>query len=279
MIPGLLLALREGLEAALILGILFGTLAKLERLEQRRYIWLGSLAALVASVITGLILALMGARLEGVGETVFEGITMLTAAIILTWAIFWMRSQAQTRSASIISEVKHAIDRGSGIGLLGLAFFTVVREGVELSLFLIAVGLSAGNAPTLLGAAVGLLIAVSLGVALYSRIIRLDLRLFFLYSSILLILFAAGLVAHSIHEFNEIGWIPGLIEPVWNTGAVIADDSFIGQFLKTLLGYNADPSLTEIIGYSLYLIVVSIAVLRRAPVSVQDAADRIPSQS
>lgn len=269
MIPGLLLALREGLEAALILGILFGTLTKLGRQSQARYIWLGSLAALLVSLVAGVGLGIMGAQLEGVGEAAFEGVTMLSAAIILTWALFWMRSQADLRSASLVSGVREAIGQGSRIGLFSVAFLTIVREGIELSLFLTAASMSSGNLPTLIGALAGLLLAAALGFGLYARMLHLNLKPFFLYSSILLILFAAGLVAHGLHELIEAGWIPGVIEPVWHTGALLAEDSLLGQMLKTLVGYNADPALTEMIGYFSYLIVVTLAMRKT---NVQPAA-------
>jgi high-affinity iron transporter len=260
MIPGLLLAFREGLEATLILGILLGTLTKLGRQRQARYIWFGGLAALLVSLVSGVGLGIMGASLEGVGEAVFEGLTMLSAALVLTWALFWMRLQADLHSESIVSGVREAIIQGSRIGLFSLAFFTIVREGIELSLFLTAASMSAGSAPTILGALVGLLLAAALGFGLYSRMVRLNLKPFFLYSSILLMIFAAGLVAHGLHELIEAGWIPGVIEPVWHTGALLAEDSLLGQMLKTLVGYNADPALTEMIGYFGYLIVVTLAM-------------------
>ncbi len=273
MIPGMLLAFREGLEAALILGILLGTLSKLDRRRQASYIWLGSLAALLVSLITGIGLGFMGASLDGVGEAVFEGLTMLSAAVILTWAIFWMRSQAELRNASIVSGVQDAIGQGSSLALFSLAFFTIVREGIELSLFLTAASMSSGNAPTLLGALLGLLLAAGLGLGLYSRLVRLNLKPFFFYSSILLIIFAAGLIAHGLHELIEAGWIPGMIEPVWHTGFLLAEDSFLGQMMKTLLGYNADPALTEMIGYFGYLIVVSWAMRKT---NIQPAANTGP---
>jgi high-affinity iron transporter len=260
MIPGLLLAFREGLEAALILGILLGTLTKLGRQRQARYIWFGSLAALLVSLVSGIGLGIMGASLDGEGEAVFEGLTMLSAALVLTWALFWMRLQADLHSEAIVSGVREAIIQGSRVGLFSLAFFTIVREGIELSLFLTAASMSSGSAPTLLGALVGLLLAVALGFGLYSRMVRLNLKPFFLYSSILLMIFAAGLVAHGLHELIEAGWIPGVIEPVWRTGALLAEDSLLGQMLKTLVGYNADPALTETIGYFGYLIVVTLAM-------------------
>jgi high-affinity iron transporter len=86
-----------------------------------------------------------------------------------------------------------------------------------------------------------------------------------------LILFAAGLIAHGVHEFNEVGWIPSLIEHVWNVDSIISESSLVGQLLKTLFGYNSSPSLTEIIAYFAYLATV-IVLWRRDTISIKAPA-------
>jgi high-affinity iron transporter len=270
-IPGLVLALREGLEAALIIGIILGTLRKLGRADLRQPVWLGTLGALGVSLLVGIALTLMGARLEGKVEEIFEGMTMFVAAGVLTWAILWMRNQAYHRTHALASGVESAIAGGGRWGLISLAFIAVVREGIELSLFLTASALSSGVSYTVLGALIGLLAALGLGWAAYSRLIKLDLRYFFLVTGGLLILFAAGLVAHGIHEFIAAGWIPGLIEPVWNIDPLLPESSFLGQLMKALLGYNSEPSLTEIIGYIGYSAAIAYTLVRKPVAGLQTA--------
>jgi len=117
----------------------------------------------------------------------------------------------------------------------------------------------------------GLGTAALLGWTLFATTVRLDLRRFFQVTGILLILFAAGLVAHGVHEFNEVGWIPSVIEHVWDVNAIVDENSVPGQLLKTLFGYNGNPSLTEMIAYFAYLVVVTI-LWRREPASVKTPA-------
>jgi high-affinity iron transporter len=146
-----------------------------------------------------------------------------------------------------------------------LAFIAVVREGIELALILTAAffagdqsQVTANTIQTLSGTVLGLGTAALLGWSLFATTVRLDLRRFFQVTGILLILFAAGLVAHGVHEFNEVGWIPAVVEHVWDVNVVLDETSLMGQLLRTLFGYNGNPSLTEIIAYFAYLIVVSI---------------------
>jgi len=146
-----------------------------------------------------------------------------------------------------------------------LAFIAVVREGVELALFITAAffagnqgGLTSDIIQTLVGTILGVGTAALLSWTLFATSVRLDLRRFFQVTGLLLILFAAGLIAHGVHEFNEVGWIPPLVEHVWNLDTVISETSLLGQLLKTLFGYSSSPSLTEMIAYFTYLAVVTV---------------------
>lgn len=256
MIPALLLALREGLEAALIVGILLGALRKINHEALKSTVWLGTLSAAVVSLLTAVVLQVIGASIEGSAEQIFEGVTMFLAAGVLTWMIFWMRTQAKGMGAALETDVRQAVLQRGRTALFLVAFLAVVREGVELALFLTATAFAAGERATLIGAVAGLGLAVLLAWALFSSLIRLNLRQFFQVTSILLILFAAGLLAHGVHELNEAGWIPVIIEHVWNTNTLVHEDSLPGQILKTLFGYNGNPSLTEVLAYFSYFAVV-----------------------
>jgi high-affinity iron transporter len=203
--------------------------------------------------------------LEEEAEEIFEGITMLIAAGILTWMIFWMGKQARFLKGELEAGVNKAAASTGKSAVFWLAFMAVVREGIELAIFVTAAffagdpgQVSTNIIQTLAGTILGLGTAALLGWTIFATTVRLDLRRFFQVTGILLILFAAGLVAHGVHEFNEVGWIPAVVEHVWDVNAIVNEDSLGGQLLKTLFGYNGNPSLTEMIAYFVYLITVSI---------------------
>jgi high-affinity iron transporter len=265
MLPTYLLSLREGLEAALIIGIVLGALSKIRRNDLAPAVWLGTLSAIGISIFTAVLLTTFGMSLEDPAEAIFEGITMLIAAGILTWMIFWMSKQARFLKSELEAGVNKAAASAGKSGVFWLAFIAVVREGVELALFITAAffagnqgGMTSDIIQTLVGTILGVGTAALLSWTLFATAVRLDLRRFFQVTGILLILFAAGLIAHGVHEFNEVGWIPSVIEHVWNVDAIISESSLVGQLLKTLFGYNSSPSLTEMVAYFIYIAVVTV---------------------
>lgn len=265
MLPTYLLSLREGLEAALIIGIVLGAVSKIRRNDLSPAVWLGTLSAVAVSILTAVLLTSFGMSLEERAEQIFEGITMLIAAGILTWMIFWMGRQARFLKSELEAGVNKAASSTGRSAVFWVAFLAVVREGIELAIFVTAAffagdqsQISTNIIQTLAGTILGLGTAALLGWFLFATTVRLDLRRFFQVTGILLILFAAGLVAHGVHEFNEVGWVPAIIEHVWDVNMIIDEDSLGGQLLKTLFGYNGNPSLTEMIAYFVYLITVSI---------------------
>jgi high-affinity iron transporter len=189
---------------------------------------------------------------------------MLIAAGILTWMIFWMSKQARFLKGELEAGVDKAATTGKR-AMFWLAFIAVVREGIELALFLTAAffvddqgQLTSNVTQTLAGSILGLGTAALLGWAIFATTVRLDLRRFFQVTGFLLILFAAGLVAHGVHEFNEVGWIPAIVEHVWDVNTILDENSMVGSLLQTLFGYNANPSLTEVISYLGYLAIVTM---------------------
>jgi len=262
MLAGFLLALREGIEAALIISIVLGMLKKMNRTDRTRVVWLGVAGAALISVGVAIVLNVIGAEFEGAAEQAFEGFTMLFAAAVLTWMIFWMQKQGRQIQKGLEAEVREALSGRQTAVLFSVVFLAVLREGIELALFLTAVNFSApavgGEAPILgwLGGVLGLIAAAIIGWLLYESAIKLNLRRFFQFTSIVLILFAAGLVSHAVHEFNELGWIPAVIEHVYDINPIVPETTTAGQFLKALFGYNGNPSLTEMLAYIAYFVVV-----------------------
>lgn len=263
MLASLLLSLREGLEAALIIGIVLGVLLRLKRVDLNKQVWMGAGAAVLASLLVALALNLLGMEFEGRAEEIFEGFAMLLAAGVLTWMIFWMHHSAGNLKQEIEAQTRDAVQGKGGRALFALAFLAVFREGVELTLFLLAVQQTTSPLQTLSGALLGLAGSVVLGWFLFNSTRRLSLRGFFRVTNVLLIIFAAGMVAYGVHEFNEAGIIPPVIEHVWDINHVLSDKSEIGLLLKALVGYNGNPSLTEVIAYLTYLVGIVIYVLTR----------------
>jgi len=274
MLSAYILSLREGLEAALIIGMVLGALRQMQRKDLALSVWLGAGSAALLSLLTAILLSHLGLELKDPAEAIFEATTMLLAAGILTWMIFWMSKQSRNLKSNLGSGVQKASQAGKW-SLFGLAFLAVLREGVELALFLAAASFSSSAPQTAPGALLGLGTAALLGWALFATTLRLNLRHFFQVTGVLLVLFAAGLVAHSLQEFNGLGWVPPVTEHIWNINRFLNEQSTFGQVLAALFGYNASPSLTEALAYSGYFgIVLGVLLIhqKRRPGSVEGSA-------
>jgi len=255
MLSSFILSLREGLEAALIIGMVLSALRQMQRQDLSASVWIGAGSAALLSLLTAILLTRLGLELKDPAEAIFESITMLLAAGILTWMIFWMSKQASHLKSDLESGVQKASQAGKW-SLFGLAFLAVLREGVELALFLTAAAFSSSAPQTAPGALLGLGTAAVLGWTLFASTHRLNLQRFFQVTGVLLIFFAAGLVARSLYELNGLGWVPPVIEHVWNLNHILNDQSSLGQVLAALFGYNASPSLTEVLTYAGYFGIV-----------------------
>jgi high-affinity iron transporter len=246
-------------------------------------VWWGTGLAVALSAIVGTIIFSVGAEFEGTAEEVFEGVVTLTAVGVLTWMIFWMRRQGARIKSELQQKVDTALTAG-GLALAAIAFFAVLREGVETALFLFAAAEGTaveggGVAAQLLGAMLGLGLAVVLGVLLYRGGIRMNLRTFFKVTGVILVVVAAGLFAYSVHELQEAGWLPFLESPAFDLSATLPDDEGVGAVLRGLVGYNADPGVLEVVAWAAYLVVVGTLYLRPTqPLPsrrvVMDAANR-----
>jgi high-affinity iron transporter len=251
MATGYLLALREGLEAALIVGLLLGALRRTRHPEMVRVVWLGVALAIALSLFVGFALVLIGAELEGPAELIFEGIMLTLAVAVLSWVVVWMQGQ---RSAAHAEEgMLKAASAGQRLAVFVTAFVAVGREGLETGLFVSAASFASEARLAVLGAVLGLITAAIIGAGLYLATLRLDLRSFFAVTSVLLVLFAAGLVGHAVHEFNELGWIPSSATPLWDLSGSLSLDSALGHTAAILFGYDPTPSLSQVIAYLGYL--------------------------
>jgi high-affinity iron transporter len=222
--------------------------------ERQRDVWLGVILAIAMSVMLAIGIQRIGLTLEGRAEAIFEGATMFLAVIVLTWMIYWMRYQARMIRSSLESDVQSAVETGNRRGLIAVAFIAVFREGVETALFLSAAAFAVEGGEILTGAILGLALAIAIGLALYASTIRLKMQWFFGVTSVLLLIFAAGLFAHGIHEFQEAGLLPSINPHIWDTNDILDENSGVGALLKSLVGYNGNPSLEEVVAYVAYWI-------------------------
>ena len=221
----------------------------------------GGMSNPFASLGVATVVGLLWGIFEGPMLNVFEGSVVLVAALLLTTMIVWMWNAGAKVTQEIEESMQMSVVQQSGIGLALLSFSLVMREGVELSLFSIALVIQDGI-ETYIGIALGLSIAVILGLGIYKGSLRISMKALFKWTSIFLILFAAGMVAYGIHELQEAGLL--LIGPieVWNINpSLLPDGGFpllhekglIGGMAKALFGYNGNPSALEVVAYVSYL--------------------------
>ncbi len=260
MLPSYLLSLREGLEAALIVGIVLGALRQMRKPDLVFAVWSGVLVASIVSIVSAISLTALGLSLHDPAEAIFEGITMLLATAVLTWMIFWMSRQSRHLKGNLEAGVRHAALSAGRRGLFMLAFLAVVREGIELALFLTAATFASDAVQTITGTALGLFSSILLGWSLFASSVKLDLRRFFQVTGILLIMFAAGLIARAVSEFVLVGWLPALIEHVWDLNPFLNEESAFGQILSALFGYNGSPSLIAVIVYLAYFLTIGFGL-------------------
>jgi high-affinity iron transporter len=261
---GLLTGLREGVEAALIVAIVLAYLARTGNARHASKVWLGTGLAVAVSLFAGLVIFNTVGTLQQPYEQAFEGATMLVAAVVVTWMLFWMRRQAMAMRGELQAAVDRVLTEGTALGLAVLAFTAVIREGIETALFLVGQATSAeANAPSLaVGAVAGLAIAVAIGYGLYRGSRRVDLRAFFKWTGIALVFIAAGLLSHAVHEFVEIGVITIGTATAFDISAILSHDDGIGAFLRAIVGYSARPEQVTLAVHLVYLVVVLGLYLR-----------------
>jgi high-affinity iron transporter len=263
---GLLTGLREGVEAALIVSIVLAYLVRSGRGDQANRIWLGTGLAVALSLAVGIVLYNTVGSFDPPYEQIFEGTTMLVAAAVVTWMLFWMRRQASSVKGELQAAVDRAVASGASWGLALLAFTAVIREGLETSLFL--VGQATSNrleaAWILLGALLGLVVAAGLGYGFYRGSRRLNLGSFFRWTGIALVFIAAGLLSKGLHEFIEIGALGGgpWTATAFDIGAVLSHDTGIGAFLRALFGYSASPEILTLVVHVTYIVAILALYLR-----------------
>ena len=253
MLESFLVTSRETLEASLVVGIVLAYLNKTNNQNYRKTVYYGIIFGIIISLLTAFFFTIFAGDFEGKAEQIFEGTTMLIGAFLLTTMILWMMQQRHIAKEIEGKVEKHLMAQPlfSHIGIFLLIFTAIIREGVETVIFLNAINYASGI--NFIGGTLGIILAIFVGYLFFVSTKKINLKKLFNISSILLILFAAGLIAHSIHEFEGAGVVNGLISPLFDINHILNEKGLIGGFLKGLFGYNGNPSLLEVIGYVSYL--------------------------
>jgi len=263
MLNTLIIALREGLEAALIIGILVAYIVKTNRHGYLKPLWLGVAAAILLSIVLGAFLSFSSVSLSERGEELFAGITSFIAVGLVTWMVFWMKRTARTLKNELETKVDNAAVTGP-IAIAAAAFFAVIREGLETSLFVYANFKTVSDTTSsAVGLIIGFAIAITLGYLIYKRSIKMNLSKFFTYTGVALIIVAAGVLSYGVHEFQELGFLPGPDAFVWDVTSVIAKDSVVGAALAGTIGFDTTTSWLQLAVWAAYIIAVLVPYLAK----------------
>ncbi len=261
-----LIMLREGIEAALIVGIIASYLRQSGRSGLMPAVWIGVLLALALSLFIGAALQLAAAEFPQKQQELFEGVVGLVAVALLTSMVFWMRKAARHIKGELQAGIERALTRADAQGwaLIGMVFLAVAREGLESVFFLLAVFQQSTGWEAPVGALAGIAVSVAIGYGLYSGGVRMDLRRFFRFTGLFILLVAAGLLAGALRKFHEAGIWNHLQQVVFDMSTTLPLDSPLGAVLSGLLGYQAAPVLGEVIVYFAFLVVSMFFFLRPA---------------
>lgn len=268
-----LITLRETIEAALVIGIILTYVIKLRHKKLQRDIWIGTGLGIILSIAFGLIFSYVLGSF-GEYENIIEGFSMILAAILLTWMIIWMNETGKNYQEKLESKIDVSIKNEQRLGLISLAFISVLREGIETVIFLTGIEAVEGAPIDIFWSGlIGILAALIIAVILFMSSKRINLKLFFGVTSIFLVLFAAGMLSHGFHELQELGWFgaeDGFLQTIiWDTSSILNDKtSEVGKFLRTLFGYQDQPTWLETISYlgyylSLIGLFFSVKILKK----------------
>lgn len=262
MFANFLIGLREGLEAALVVGILVAYLVKSGRRELLPLVWAGVGFAVLVSLAAGAALTLGPRGLSFEAQEAIGGTLSLVAVGFVTWMIFWMARTSRGLKGELEGRVDTAIGRG-GWSLVLLATLAVGREGLETALFLWAAAKATGSSTQpLAGGALGLATAIVLGVLIYRGAVRLDLGKFFRWTGVLLVFVAAGVLSYGIHDLQEAGILPGLDRIAFDVSSTIPPGSWYGTLLKGTINFSPRTTWLELIVWIAYVVPVLTLFIR-----------------
>ena len=265
MLPAFLITFREVIEATLIVATILGILVKLKQKKAIRSVWLATGAAAGLSILFLLAGSILGIKIQqiysGRIEEIIEGILMVTSALFITWAVFFLHNYFGKYKTRLLTEIKTKVETEEQRGLFVLTFTAVFREGLEIVLFLSTVYFSSDPGSILTGFFSGAFLALIISTGLFTATLRLPIFYAFRVTSILLILFAAGLLVRGIGEFAEAGLLPvfGKIHLFF----LPASETFSGSIIKAVLGFSQYIDIIQLTIYGIYIIYMTRRVFLR----------------
>jgi len=262
MIPTFVITLREGVEAALIVGIIAAFLVKEGRRDALRQMWFGVAVAIVLCIGVAVILEIVGQDLPQKQQEGLETVIGLIAVMAVTYMIVWMRRNARGIKATLEGEAASALAAGSTMALVAMAFLAILREGLETSVFLLAAFQNSTDTTAAgSGAVLGLVAAVAIGLGLYRGGVRINLAKFFKVTGVVLVFVAAGLLATVAHTAHEAGWINGLQGQAVDLSWLVQPGTISGSLLTGMLGLQPHPTVIEASLYVIYAVPMLLYVL------------------
>ncbi|KIH83684.1 iron uptake transporter permease EfeU [Pseudomonas batumici] len=279
MLVPFLIMLREGIEAALIVGIIASYLKQTGRGQWMPAVWIGVFLAAALALLVGGGLELMSAEFPQKQQELFEGIVGLIAVGILSSMVFWMRKVARSIKHALHESLDQALAGSTHQvwALIAMVFFAVAREGLETVFFLLAVFQQSEGPGAPIGALLGLVLAIFLGFALYSGSMRLNLGLFFRWTGLFILLVAAGILANSVRALHEAGLWNHLQAVVFDISATLPMDGPAGSLLAGMFGYQDAPTVSVLGAYLLYLAVTLVLFFMPAATPAPKHTSSVPN--
>lgn len=279
MLVPFLIMLREGIEAALIVGIVASYLKQTGRGAWMPAVWVGVLLAIALSLFVGAALQMVSAQFPQKAQEFFEAIVGLIAVVVLSSMVFWMRKAARSIKSEMHTHIDEALSHSTGqaTALIGMVFFAVAREGLESVFFLLAIFQQSTGSAAPLGAVLGIAVSVLLGYGIYVGGIRMNLRRFFYWTGIFILVVAAGILAGTLRHFHEAGVWNSLQTVVVDLSGVLPVGSPLGTLLSGMFGYQDMPTLGEVIVYFTFLAISLFMFLRPAASNAVAAQASRPS--
>jgi high-affinity iron transporter len=273
-LPTFVIGLREGLEASLIVGIIAAFLIQRDQRDALKPMWIGVAIAVGLCTAVAVVLRLVGESLPFRQRELMEGILALLAVAGVTYMVVWMRRHSRELKAHLEDHAERALLTGSVLALVGMAFFAVLREGLETAIFLLAAFQSSSNPmATGLGAALGVLVAVGLGYGIYRGGVRINLSRFFRVTGFVLVIVAAGLLSSAVHEFSEAGVVTVGQAAAFDLSWLVKPGSVRASLLTGMLGLQPTPTVVEVAVWLAYAVPMSLYVLwPQRPRRMQPAA-------
>ena len=264
MIANLLIALREGLEAALVVSIIVAYLVKTDRRDALPKLWIGVGLATLIPLVAGAIMTWGPKTLSFQGQEILGGTLSFVAVGLVTWMIFWMGKNARELKGELEGSLSKTLaEGGSGWGVVWIAVVAVGREGVETALFVWATvrsSIETSIMQTTAGVVTGLVLAIVLGVLIYQGAVRINFRIFFATTGYFLVVVAAGIVAYGIGDLQEAGVLPGIMSHAWDLSSYLPASTsplhWLYVLLQAMFQFNLQPTVLQAVGWCLYIVPV-----------------------